>query len=91
MNQPRKPGNALLCGIVLTVVGAVLQLPAQLLGGSGVKDFLAGLLLGGSSLGGALYANRPLAADLQGNADLCYNEPLQMNGRRGPILRMDGA
>ncbi|MGN1249877.1 MAG: hypothetical protein ACI4XW_07320 [Candidatus Spyradocola sp.] len=46
MNQPRKPGNTLLCGIVLTVVGAVLQLPAHMIGCTGVEDFLAGLLLG---------------------------------------------
>lgn len=46
MKQARKTGNGLLYGIVLTVAGAVLQLPAHLIGGSNVKDFFAGLLLG---------------------------------------------
>ena len=64
MNQPRKPGNALLCGIVLIVVGAVLQLPAHRIAGTSVKDFLAGLLLGisvGAMLVGVFLIGRSVA------------------------------
>ena len=64
MKQTCKAGNTLRYGIVLTVVGAVLQLPAHLIGGSGVKDFLAGLLLGisvGAMLIGVFLIGRGVA------------------------------